>query len=94
MPFTRLDDGTVVITGDSIRVFHVMQVRSALGLEINHGGKFSNRGSLVETAARCGYTEVKPGTRATAKVKRQVYKDLDDLMVALGGSRKPLRGES
>lgn len=72
----------ILDTPEQINMFHVMQLRSALGLEIKTGMKFSNRGSLIATAKRCGYT--------SKQTKRGVYIDLNDLIVANGGQDRPL----
>ena len=80
----QTEQGDIMITGAQVHLFHVMQMRAALGLEIRTGMAFSSKGSLVKHAIRCGY--VAEGTRA----KRDAYQQLDALIVANGGQARPL----
>lgn len=77
------DGGFAIDRPEQIALFHVMQVRAALGLEIRSGMKFSNKGSLITTANQCGYSD--------KRTKRGVYADLDALIVANGGESRPLQ---
>lgn len=55
MPVTTNSAGTT-ITGESINHFHVLQVISALSIEVATGMKFSNRGSVLTVAKNLGLT--------------------------------------
>ena len=55
MPVTTNSAGTT-ITGESIQHFQVMQVISALSIEVATGMKFSNRGSVLKVAKNLGLT--------------------------------------
>ena len=72
----------ILDTPEQINMFHLMQVRGALGLEIKTGMKFSNRGSLITLANQCGYSD--------KRTKKGVYTDLDALITAHGGTPRPL----
>lgn len=55
MPVEHSSAGTT-ITGESIGHFHVLQVISALSIEVKTGMKFSNRGSVLKVAKNLGLT--------------------------------------
>lgn len=66
MPVTTNSAGTT-ITGESIAHFHVMQVISALAMEVSTGMKLSNRGSVLTVAKNLGLT--------TKRTKKGALKD-------------------
>lgn len=66
----------ILDTPEQIAMFHLLQIRSALALEIRTGMKFG-RGSLVTTAQTCGYS--------TKRTKRGVYDDVNALILKHGG---------
>lgn len=87
------DEPTVLDGPDQTRMFHMMQLRSALALELRSGMKFSNRGNLAAHAIKCGYTQFdkdNPPARMTAAIKRDVYKQLDARIIEFGGQARPL----
>lgn len=62
------------LVGDQTKVAHFLQVKSALKIEVNTGMKFSNRGSVLQMAKQCGYTD--KNTKAAAlKQMEASYKD-------------------
>ena len=74
---------TIIIdTPEGIAMFQLLQLRSALKLEIRTGMKLSNRGSVLATAQRRGLT--------TKRTKRGAYADIDAAVVAAGGESVPL----
>jgi hypothetical protein len=77
-------DGTIVATGDGIRMYDLITFRSALGLEIKTGIVMRKGFSITKQAIRRGY--VSAGTRD----KRKAYAQLDELIVANGGVARPL----
>jgi hypothetical protein len=78
-----MSDGSFTLDQpEQIAMFHVMQLRSALGMEIRTGMKFSNKGSIMKHAKHCGYTD--------KQTKRGVYADLNKLIVDGGGMDRPL----
>ena len=77
-----------VITGDHITLYDVLSFRRLLKLEIDTGMKFSNRVRLVPAAISRGY--VTDGTRS----KKDAFKQLNQLVVDLGGEAIELRSEA
>jgi hypothetical protein len=61
-------------------MFHVLQVKAALEIEVRTGVKFSNRGSILALARRCGYT--------TATKKIDALKDVTMLYELLKEDRR------
>lgn len=74
--------GTIDMTiADNRQMFHLLQCRSALKIEITTGMKMS-RGSVLALCNRLGYSE--------KRTKRGAYADLNAKIVALGGQDRPL----
>lgn len=67
---------------EQIQMFHLLQCRAALGLEIKSGMKFSNKGSILALCQRLGY--------GTSRTKKGMYEELNALIVQLGGQDRPL----
>jgi hypothetical protein len=57
---------------EQIAMFHLLQIKHALRLEIRTGMKFSNKGSLITLANRCGYS--------TKRTKAGVLADIEALI--------------
>jgi len=77
-------DGTIVATGDGVRVYDVLSFRAALRLEITTGMKIRRGFNLVKAAIGRGY--VPEGTSN----KRAAYAALDTLAVSLGAEPYPV----
>lgn len=87
--FTATESGDLIITNPYADCrFQLLQIRSALGIEIRTGMKMSRGGSALQWLRTHG-VEDGPITRKATKIG--AYEDLDDLMVRLlGVESRPL----
>lgn len=78
-----MSNETIIIdTPEGIQFVRLLSFRSAMGLEIRTGMKMSRGRSVFQLAREQGL--------ATKRSKRDVYAELDALVVAAGGESKPL----